>query len=315
MIEPVAREKITPRGVEEISETLRRASVDGLAVRIEGGNTLAGMGFPLDRCDITIGLRELNALIAHEVHDLTCALSAGMTLRDVDRALETNAQFVPLDAPQRSRATVGGTMASGWRGPRRHLYGSPRELLLGIDTVLADGTPVRAGGMVVKNVAGYDMGKLYTGSFGAPGVITRANFKTLPSPQLTRAVVARLPERTRARAVAHLYALSVPPAAALLIEGFRNAITGEDGIDGRLFVLLQGSPNVVDRATRDLRSALGKAGVPEASIVEDGAFTAFTQILDATVECVGERSATYRIFALPAEAESRAANLRDIAVR
>lgn len=315
MIEPVPREKIAPRSAGELSETLRRASAERLAVRIEGANTLSGMGFPLERCDITLDMRELNALIAHEVHDMTCALCAGMTLRAVDDALAGNGQFVPLDAPQRTRATVGGTIASGWRGPRRHLYGSPRELLIGIETVLSDGTPVRAGGMVVKNVAGYDMGKLYAGSFGTLGVITRANFKTLPQPQFTRALVARLPERTRSRVVAQLQTLPVPPAAALLVEGYRDTIAGEDGIDGRLFVLLQGMPNVVDRATRDLRSALGKAGVPEASIVEDGAFSAFTQIVDATVETAGERSATYRIFSLPAQAEARASHARDIAVR
>jgi len=315
VIEPAAREKVTPRTVEELSEVLRRAAAEGLAVRIEGGNTLAGMGYPLERCDITVDMRELNRVIAHEVHDMTCALAAGMTLRAVDEALGKSAQFVPLDAPQRARATVGGTLASGWRGPRRHVYGSPREALIGIETVLADGTPVRAGGMVVKNVAGYDMGKLYTGSFGTLGAIARANFKTQPVPQFTRAVTARLPERTRSRTIAQLHALPVPPAAALLIEGFRDAVAGDDGIDGRLFVLLQGMPNVVDRATRELRSALGKAGVPEASIVEDGAFSAFSQIVDASVETIGERSATYRIFSLAAESDARAANVRDIAVR
>lgn len=315
MIDPVAAERHRPATVDEISAILRDADTRRAAVKIQGGNTLASMGYPLERCDVELDMSAFNAFMLHEVHDLTCAVASGKTLRAFADALAANGQFVPLDAPLAAQATVGGTLAGGWRGPRRHLFGAARDLLIGVEAVLADGTPVRSGGMVVKNVAGYDMGKLYTGSFGTLAVLTRANFKAMPVPERARAVIARLPERTRARAIAQLQSLPVVPAAAFVVEGFRDALDGEDGIDGRLFVLLQGSASVVDRATRDLRSALGRAGVPEAVLDDTGAANAFQRVLDATIETVGERSVTYRAYVPPSEADSRAAALRDIAVR
>ena len=110
-----------------------------------------------------------------------------------------------LTAPLPAEATVGGTLAAGWRGPRRHLYGPPRDWAIGSSVVLTDGTVARAGGMVVKNVAGYDLSRLYVGSFGTLCVQVRANLKTLPLPQRTRAFQAALPRRhapTRDRASA-----------------------------------------------------------------------------------------------------------------
>jgi FAD/FMN-containing dehydrogenase len=112
-----------------------------------------------------------------------------------------------------------------------------------------------------------------------------------------------------------LQSLPIVPAAAFVLEGFRDAVEGEDGVDGRLFVLLQGTEVIVERATRDLRSALGRAGVPEAVLSDDNSLNAFQRVLDATIEIVGERSATYRIYAHPVEADARAAAVRDVAVR
>lgn len=315
MIEPAAAERRAPTTVEELSAMLRDADRRGLAVRVHGGNTLASMGHPLERCDIELDMSAFNAFFLHEVHDLTCAAASGMTLRTFADKLRQNGQFVPIDAPLAATATIGGTLAAGWRGPRRHLFGAPRDVMIGAEAVLSDGTPVRSGGMVVKNVAGYDMGKLYTGSFGTLAVLTRANFKAQPLPESARTITARLPERTRARTLAQLQSLPIVPAAAFVVEGFRDAVDGDDGVDGRLFVLLQGTQTIVERATRDLRSALGRAGVPEAALSDEGPLNALQRVLDATIETVGERSATYRIYAHPAEAGARAAAVRDVAVR
>jgi glycolate oxidase FAD binding subunit len=169
--------------------------------------------------------------------------------------------------------------------------------------------------MVVKNVSGYDMSKLYVGSFGTLGIVTQLNFKTLPLPPRRRAFIARLPENTRARAVAQIAALPITPAAAFCVEGFRKSIDGEDGIDGRLFLLLEGSEALLDRATRDLRSALGRAGVPETVIIDAGAGESFERVLDACIESIGERSITYRVLGMPDTVEKRAVELRDTANR
>ncbi len=216
-------------------------------------------------------MTKLNRLLAHEEHDLTCSVQAGMTLAHFSQALAQHGQFVPIDAPLRSKATVGGTLAAGWLGPRRHLYGRMRDFAIGSRVVLADGTIAAAGGMVVKNVSGYDMTKLYIGSFGTLGAIAQVNFKTLPLPAARRLLVASLPEGSRSRALAHLAALPVTPAAAICAEGFGKNVEGEDGIDGRLFLLLEGSRTFIDRATREIRSALGRAGVPGTTILDTGA--------------------------------------------
>ena len=222
---------------------------------------------------------------------------------------------MPIDVPLRRKATAGGALASGWLGPRRHFYGRARDLVIGSQVILADGTLANAGGMVVKNVSGYDMSKLYIGSFGTLGIITQLNFKTLPLPKRRRALIAKLPENTRARAAAQLATSPVAPAAAFCVEGFRKSIDGEDGIDGRMYILLEGSETLVDRATRDLRSSLGRAGVPETTIIDTGAWESFERVLDACIANLGERYITYRVLGLPGDAIERATTLRDAANR
>jgi len=308
-------QRLAPRSAPEVGDALRECAHSNGAVRVEGGDTLRAMGYELDRPVIPLSMSKVHGMVAHEYHDLTCAVRAGTRLAAFDAALGERGQFVPLDAPQRAKATVGGTLAAGWLGPRRHLYGRARDAVIGTHTVLADGTLVRAGGMVVKNVTGYDMSKLYVGSFGTLGVLVQANFKTLPLPPVRRVLLAPLPEGTRDRAAAQLWALPVPPAAALCVEGFRKAIDGTDGIDGRVFVLLEGSQALVDRATREIRSALGRAGVPETAIVDTGAAACFERVLDACIENLGERSITFRVLGEPAGAVPRAVAARDAAHR
>lgn len=298
--------------VAEISEKLRACNESGTAVSVEGGGTLRGMGTPA-RAAESLSVARLNRLIAHEEHDLTCSVQAGMTLANFARDLAGRGQFVPLDAPLKAKATVGGTMAAGWLGPRRHYYGRARDFAIGSQVVLADGMVANAGGMVVKNVSGYDMTKLYIGSFGTLAVITQMNFKTLPLPAARRMLIAALPERSRARAIAQVRQLATPPTAALCVEGFRKNIDGEDGIDGRLILLLEGSALLIDRATRDIRSALGRAGVPETSIVDSGIDQRFERVLDATAAALGERSVTYRSLGMPESVQERALAVRDAA--
>jgi glycolate oxidase FAD binding subunit len=264
---------------------------------------------------LTLSTLRLAGIVANESADLTVAVLAGTTLQGLNVALGAHGQFVPFDAPQPQRATVGGTLAAGWLGPRRHRYGRLRDYLIGSTIVLADGTVARAGGMVVKNVAGYDMSRLYVGSFGTLGIIVQANFKTIPAPRHARMFLAPLPERTRDRATAQLSSLSVPPSAAFWVEGFHNAVDGEDGDEGRLAVLLEGGDALLDRATRDLRSALGRAGVPETSVFDAGARESFQRIVDAYVSNLGERSVTYRLASLPADSAARAIALRELGRR
>ncbi|HEY8312848.1 MAG TPA: FAD-binding oxidoreductase [Candidatus Baltobacteraceae bacterium] len=315
MIGSVPQDRVKPPDVPGLCTLLAQCDRDGSAVLVQGADTLRGMGFPPRRADVILAMTGLDRIVAHEAADLTCAVQAGVTLASLAERLAERGQFVPIDAPRRRAATLGGTLAAGWLGPRRHLYGRPRDFVIGSHAVLADGTLAHAGGMVVKNVTGYDMSKLYIGSFGTLAVLAQLNLKTIPQPASARVILAKLPERTRSRTIAAVHALPVVPAVFLCVEGFRKAVDGEDGVDGRIFMLFEGSQALVDRATRDVRSALGKAGVPEATIVDTGARESFDRALDATIANVAERSVTYRSLGTPATAEPRALAMRDLANR
>lgn len=299
--------------LDELRRTVAECDRNGRTVEIQGGNTLRSFGSPAPRADAVVRTTGLADLITHEYHDLTCSTQSGIRVANLLDLLAQRGQFVPIDVPLAKQATAGGALAAGWLGPRRHLYGRARDFVIGSQVLLADGTLANAGGMVVKNVTGYDMNKLYVGSFGTLGIITQLNFKTLPLPLRRRMLIAKLPENTRPRAAAQIAGSPVTPAAAFCVEGFRKMIDGEDGVDGRMCILLEGSEALVDRATRDLRSALGRAGVPETAIVDAGAGEAFERILDASIAGMGERSITYRALGLPADAVERGSALRDAA--
>src|SRR5579864_2529774 len=128
------------------------------------------MGPALPRADISLTTTGLDKMLAHESADLTCSAQSGMRVAHLNAALAKHGQFVPIDVPLRKKATIGGSLAAGWPGPRRHLYGRARDLVIGSQVCLADGTLASAGGMVVKNVSGYNMDKLYIGSFGTLAV-------------------------------------------------------------------------------------------------------------------------------------------------
>jgi FAD/FMN-containing dehydrogenase len=313
-VSPV-RDIVAPESTGDLAEILARCDRNGEKIAIAGGNTLSGMGFPPQAESVALSTLRLSGIVANEPADLTIAVRGGTPLQSINAVLAAADQFVPFDAPQPHQATVGGTLAAGWLGPRRHRYGRLRDYLIGSTIVLADGTAARAGGMVVKNVAGYDMSRLYVGSFGTLGVIVRANFKTIPRPRCARLFLAALPEGTRSRSCATLETLSLTPAAAFWIEGFGNAVEGEDGSEGRLVVLLEGSDALLERSTLELRSALGRAGVPETRVTDAGAREAFQRVVDAYVACIAKRSVTYRIASFPADAQRRRAALFEIARR
>jgi glycolate oxidase FAD binding subunit len=305
----------TPKTLEALCEFLARCNAEGTKVAIAGGGTLSGMGFPPLPEAVVLQTLALKRLVAYSPSDMTVAVQGGATLKSLGTRLRRDRQFVPFDAPKPGHATVGGTLAAGWLGPRRHRYGSPRDLLIGSTIALADGTLARAGGMVVKNVAGYDMSRLYVGSFGTLGVLAQANFKTLPMPPAARAFLAPLPEGTRSRALAQLRSLPIEPSVATWIEGFEREIAGQAGSEGRVFVLLEGSEPLLERATRDLRSALGRAGVPETRIVDARAHDLLESVVDAYVAPVADRSITYRIPSRPNVVETCALGARDLVRR
>lgn len=309
------QERIAPKDARSLAKAVARCDRAGRKVRIAGGETLAGMGLAPERVDLTLATTDLNGVVEHERKDLVIAALAGTPIQDVAVELAAGNAFIPFDAPLPQYATLGGTLASGWLGPRRHAYGRMRDFFIGSAIVLADGTIARAGGMVVKNVTGYDMSRLYVGSFGTLGVLVQANLKTIPLPARSRLFLAPLPENTRERACAQLASLRVRPAAAFWIEGFHHTIDGDEGVEGRVFVFFEQSEALLERATLELRSTLGRAGVPETRVVDAGAHEAFQRVVDAYVTSLGERSVTYRLYPVADSAVQCALNVHAIARR
>jgi glycolate oxidase FAD binding subunit len=182
---------VFPGAKEEIGAILTLAAEAGVPVMPSGGGTKLAIGAPPPRVGILLGLKRLNRVVEHEPGDLTATVEAGATLAALQAELGRRGQWLSLDPPWPDRATVGGILASNASGPRRHLYGTARDLVIGLAVVGADGAVVHGGGKVVKNVAGYDLPKLYIGSFGTLGVIAEATVKLRPRPDVDRLVIAR----------------------------------------------------------------------------------------------------------------------------
>ena len=175
---------VSPASAEEISETLKLASSERWTVMPAGG-----MMWFISTANLIVSTTRLNQIIEHEPADLIAIAEAGVRLTDFNAKLAENGQWLPLDPPDDGRATLGGVVATGIGGPQQFGYGRPRGSVIGMKVVLADGSMIKAGGRVVKNVAGYDMCKLFTGSYGSLGIITELNFKLRPRPAREATVI------------------------------------------------------------------------------------------------------------------------------
>jgi glycolate oxidase FAD binding subunit len=185
----VPRVFMEPDSAESVGRVLEWASRDKLCVMVRGSGTKMDCGIPPRQIDILMSMTRLNAVVAHRHGDLTATIQAGAKLSDVNRALSQHGQWIPLDPPSADRATIGGVVATNDSGPRRHRYGAPRDLIIGVEFARADGRLAKGGGIVVKNVAGYDLPRLLTGSFGSLGVIITATFKLYPLTTASRTLV------------------------------------------------------------------------------------------------------------------------------
>jgi glycolate oxidase FAD binding subunit len=181
---------LAPDSVSELAEMLRWANADRLAIIPRGGGTKWTWGPRPDRFDAVVSLERLRTPIEHSAGDLVATLPAGATLALVNETLGRERQWLPLDPLSGGHASIGGIVATNESGPRRLRHGAPRDLILGVEMVLADGTVARAGGRVVKNVSGYDLARMLCGSWGTLAVVTRATFKLAPRPPASLTVVA-----------------------------------------------------------------------------------------------------------------------------
>ncbi|HEX2110195.1 MAG TPA: FAD-binding oxidoreductase [Gaiellaceae bacterium] len=214
-----------PASPEAVAALLREAKGDGLRVRVRGGGTKLGWGAVVPEPDLELSTSRLDRIVEHNAGDLTAVLEAGVRLAEAQAAFAEAGQMLALDPPlatgseASSRdgglaptcppgfagATIGGIVATADAGPLRHRYGAVRDLLLGITVALSDGTVATAGGKVIKNVAGYDLAKLFAGSFGTLGVILRVVVRLHPRPRTSATLAGETDDPgALARAASHL---------------------------------------------------------------------------------------------------------------
>lgn len=203
---------VRPANTEEVAAVLGAATEHHATVLPMGAGTTIGW-LPAPATDVCLQLGRMDAVLEHSAGDLVVHTQAGAVLADVQAALAPHGQRLALSSPVEG-VTIGGLVATDLAGPQRYIYGTARDLVIGCTSVLADGTVTHSGGKVVKNVAGYDLGKLYTGSRGTLGVLTDAWFRLHPIPEATRWVTARAPEATSAAAaIAAVRSSQVAPTA------------------------------------------------------------------------------------------------------
>ena len=186
------RAVVEPGSYEEVAGVMRYASEQGLAAIPLGGGTKRHIGNLPSRYDLALSLSHIHQIIEHEPADLTVTCQAGISVAELDRRLRVHGQRVPFDVSHGQQASVGGVLAANTNGPSRPAYGALRDFTIGIRMVTGDGRITRAGGKVVKNVAGFDLCKLYIGSLGTLGVIVEATFKVMPVARLERSVLLSL---------------------------------------------------------------------------------------------------------------------------
>lgn len=213
------RAVVLPGSVDEVSMALAACSKAGAAVVPWGGGSNMGLGGIPQKVDVVLCLVRLNHVLDYEPGDMTSTVQAGMVLSEYQARLKSQGQFLALDAPDETRATIGGILAANVSGPRRIRYGAARDLLIGVRVAHADGTVTKGGAKVVKNVTGYDMNKLYVGSLGTLGVIVEATFRLYPIPPAEHTWVAPFPTAGKAHeAIAKILDSPLVPSAVELLN-------------------------------------------------------------------------------------------------
>jgi glycolate oxidase FAD binding subunit len=272
---------IFPGSIEEVAAVMALASEVGSPVTPWGGGTAASVGMPAGGAGLVVGLRRLSRLLDHEPGDLTATVEAGMTVEAFQTALGSRGQWLSLDPADAERATVGGVLATNACGPRRHLYGTARDVLIGVTVVTAEGSVVKGGGKVVKNVAGYDLPKLFIGSYGTLGVIVEATVKLRPLPEREELVSVRFDRLKDAGAAVKAVAASdLIPNAVELLDGAGASgagfAAGSPPPAGVLVVGFDGVREQVDWQRAELARLTGPLGGRDPKPLDAAAWTRLT---------------------------------------
>lgn len=272
----------SPQSYADVAEVLALADASGLAVIPLGGRTHDRLGNLPTRYDVALDLTGLDGVVEFEPADLTVTVQAGMTLGRLRKLVSAAGLMVPFDPEIGDGATVGGVLAADVAGSSAAALGTARDFTIGMRVVMADGRVTRAGGRVVKNVAGYDLCKLYIGSLGTLGVIVEATFKTVPLPKRSESVSLGFGSAAEACVAANRFY-----AAGLTVQSARV----RRGVAGwELHLGLAGMPKAVERSLQEVRGA-GAPGITPSAAPEP-ACVARTRTLPSLVPALLESLAS-----------------------
>ncbi|MBI2364412.1 MAG: FAD-binding oxidoreductase [Deltaproteobacteria bacterium] len=256
-----------PAAAEQIAAALRVAAEAEAAVIPWGGGTAMQIGNRPRSLDVVMETGRLDRVIEHDGANLTATVQSGMTLMALQEVLARQKQILPFDPPFPARATIGGIVAANLNGPRRSCYGSVRDLVIGMKVSLASGEVIKAGGKVVKNVAGYDMCKLFVGSLGTLGILTEVTLRVAPIPETAATVVAAGALPKVLRFVDELSRSPLLPAAVALMN---SRALGAGQNDWRAAIRCEGFAETVARHTNDALAMAQRVGLG-AEILRDSA--------------------------------------------
>jgi glycolate oxidase FAD binding subunit len=242
-------EGVSPSSAQELAIALKAADEAGKAVAPIGGGTQLDLGMPPTRLDVAIETTGLNRIVEYEPADLTVTVEAGMRFAELQRILGEQGQFLALDPPVEAEATIGGVIATNVSGPLRFAFGTARDLVIGTRVANPDGSVTHAGGRVVKNVAGYDLNKLYIGSLGTLAIIVELSFKLAPIPPSVATVAGQFGERGSTAALIGSVVRSPLSPLAIELNGSREVL-----------FRVGGYPQAVERQVRDLSALIGQHG-------------------------------------------------------
>ncbi len=263
---------VCPSDLHGLSDALSEAAKDGLAVAPWGGGTRVAIGNRPARLDRVLDLSRLRSIVHHNSADLTATVEAGIPVAELQRQLAEQGQFLAIDPPLPDRATVGGTLAVGGGGPTKWHFGHPRDLVIGMKVVQADGTVVNSGGRVVKNVSGYDMARLHVGGLGTLGVIAEVSFKLTPLPRGEATLVAAFDSARRCLGAGlAIFHSGVTPLALAAYDAAVDDRVNVTPLKGHhlLAVRLGGRPLTLQRALRECRSLCHLGGATAVEALDD----------------------------------------------
>jgi len=245
-------ETFRPETPEQLADSLRAAASAKQTIRLGGNFSKDRLGGAPQPSDISVSTSALNRLLQYDPRDLTVSVQAGMRFADLEHALAEHRQMLPLDPALTwecgsRESTVGGVVAANLSGPRRRLYGTARDMIIGMTFATLEGKLVSSGGMVVKNVAGLDMAKLMIGSFGTLAAIATVNFKVFPIPTHSRTFTMQFPTAAAAFAERDRILRGVLQPSAIDIVNWPSGF--------RLLVQAGGNQRVLDRYQRELPGA------------------------------------------------------------